>query len=402
MSRRIIGNTVGTTISPNAIDRKIKPVKSVNGVAPDDNGNVEIPAGGGDAGVGIQDIVQWYYLSKYSDDYKGGSWSRVYPIWQEGKYLWTRQEITYTDGTSETTSPICVTGSKGATGSKGDKGDQGIQGEKGDKGDKGDSGVMTVNGITPDENGNVEIPTGGGSSGGCTKTLLWTSPYGGSGFYLSELYLPIAGYDAIEILYEDELSYKILSSSGEIQILDGYTASCNLFKKSGVFYTNITISSDGKFTFTFKDNEYCTPKFIYGIKYANPVVQSDNALASAGFQVNKAILSGDEEDYTGTDLTGYIKVAGGDVIRLKNVTMPDTDGLGNRINCYRGNQNLNKVISITSTDTDHSPVFENGNLVQFTILDGDIKESLGAKGWIRIGAENIDKYSIITVNKEIE
>lgn len=58
MSRRIIGNTVGTTISPNAIDRKIKPVKSVNGVTPDDNGNVEIPAGGGDAGVGIKSVSQ--------------------------------------------------------------------------------------------------------------------------------------------------------------------------------------------------------------------------------------------------------------------------------------------------------------------------------------------------------
>lgn len=58
MSRRIIGNTVGTTISPNAIDRKIKPVKSVNGFTPDENGNVEIPAGSGDAGVGIKSVAQ--------------------------------------------------------------------------------------------------------------------------------------------------------------------------------------------------------------------------------------------------------------------------------------------------------------------------------------------------------
>lgn len=70
-------------------------------------------------GVGIQSMEQWYYLSKYPDDYKGGSWSRVYPTWQEGKYLWTRQKINYTDGRSETMSPICVTGSKGATGAPG-------------------------------------------------------------------------------------------------------------------------------------------------------------------------------------------------------------------------------------------------------------------------------------------
>ena len=42
MSRGIIGVTVGTPISPKAIERKIKPVKSVNGVTPDENGNVAV------------------------------------------------------------------------------------------------------------------------------------------------------------------------------------------------------------------------------------------------------------------------------------------------------------------------------------------------------------------------
>ena len=58
MSRRIIGNTVGTTISPNAIDRKIKPVKSVNGVTPDDNGNLVIQGLNGKDGVGIKSVSQ--------------------------------------------------------------------------------------------------------------------------------------------------------------------------------------------------------------------------------------------------------------------------------------------------------------------------------------------------------
>ncbi len=42
MSRRIIGNTVGTPISPAAIERKIKPVKTINGIEADQNGNVDI------------------------------------------------------------------------------------------------------------------------------------------------------------------------------------------------------------------------------------------------------------------------------------------------------------------------------------------------------------------------
>lgn len=40
MSRKIIGVTVGTSLSPSKIDEKLKPVKTVNGVAPDETGNV--------------------------------------------------------------------------------------------------------------------------------------------------------------------------------------------------------------------------------------------------------------------------------------------------------------------------------------------------------------------------
>lgn len=50
MSRRIIGVTVGTPISPKAIERKLNPVKSVNGVEPDENGNVDVSGSTGAGG----------------------------------------------------------------------------------------------------------------------------------------------------------------------------------------------------------------------------------------------------------------------------------------------------------------------------------------------------------------
>ena len=46
MSKPVIGVTVGTPISPNKIAEKINPVKTVNGVAPDENGNVEVATNG--------------------------------------------------------------------------------------------------------------------------------------------------------------------------------------------------------------------------------------------------------------------------------------------------------------------------------------------------------------------
>lgn len=39
---KIIGVTVGTTLSPSSIKEKLKPVTSVNGVTPDENGNVKV------------------------------------------------------------------------------------------------------------------------------------------------------------------------------------------------------------------------------------------------------------------------------------------------------------------------------------------------------------------------
>jgi hypothetical protein len=41
---KIIGVTVGTPTSPKAMADKLKPVTSVNGVKPDDNGNVKLPS----------------------------------------------------------------------------------------------------------------------------------------------------------------------------------------------------------------------------------------------------------------------------------------------------------------------------------------------------------------------
>ena len=51
MSKKIIGATVGTPISPKRIEDKIKPVKTVNNQEPDENGNVEVIGNNGKDGV---------------------------------------------------------------------------------------------------------------------------------------------------------------------------------------------------------------------------------------------------------------------------------------------------------------------------------------------------------------
>lgn len=44
MNRKIIGVTVGTTMNPQTLKEKLNPVTSINGMKPDENGNVKLPS----------------------------------------------------------------------------------------------------------------------------------------------------------------------------------------------------------------------------------------------------------------------------------------------------------------------------------------------------------------------
>lgn len=121
--------------------------------SPSANGTCIAGAAGatGAAGKGVKSYNEQYYKSTSATALSGGSWSGTYPGWENGKYIWTRSVITYTDNTTTTTAAICVTGQKGDTGAKGDKGATGAAG----KGIKttvvtyqaGSSGTMIPTGI---------------------------------------------------------------------------------------------------------------------------------------------------------------------------------------------------------------------------------------------------------------
>lgn len=108
--------------------------------SPDENGTCIAGATGatgatGSSGKGIASIVEEYYQSTSATTLSGGSWSTTPPTWVDGKYIWTRSVITYTDTTVKRTEGICATGQKG---------DIGPQGEKGEKGADGKSPTVSV------------------------------------------------------------------------------------------------------------------------------------------------------------------------------------------------------------------------------------------------------------------
>lgn len=70
----------------------------------------------------VKQVDVEYYLSTSSSSATGGSWSTTAPAWVDGKYMWSRQKVTYVDDTTETRNETCIAGAKGETGSTGGTG----------------------------------------------------------------------------------------------------------------------------------------------------------------------------------------------------------------------------------------------------------------------------------------
>ena len=60
----------------------------------------------GDTGVGIESIVEQWYLSTSDQQPTGGEWSTSQYSWVEGMHIWSRSLITWDDGTTTTTTPV--------------------------------------------------------------------------------------------------------------------------------------------------------------------------------------------------------------------------------------------------------------------------------------------------------
>ena len=61
----------------------------------------------GATGNGISSYTAEFYLSTSKSTQSGGSWTTTPPTWENGKYLWTRYKIGYTNGSTAYTTPHC-------------------------------------------------------------------------------------------------------------------------------------------------------------------------------------------------------------------------------------------------------------------------------------------------------
>ena len=136
MNKKIVGVTVGTPIRPESMRSKMQAVKSVNGVAPDDDGNVDVIVGSGVDVVYDEDTCSVKLVSTPGTETGGaggvggvGIASIAFKEKTEDGNVYT---ITLTDGSQyEFTAPEGAPGEKGEQGEKGDTGAQGEPGENG-------------------------------------------------------------------------------------------------------------------------------------------------------------------------------------------------------------------------------------------------------------------------------
>lgn len=114
-----------------------------------------------------------------------------------------------------------------------------------------------------------------------------------------------------------------------------------------------------------------------------------------------------ETDFANWDLSGYIKIQKGDILRFKNLTFFDLDGTGgstSRAQFYMFDSSFNYVTCTANYSPSSPPsaaweaVYgENGDLIQCTFptaYGSDI-------AYIRFGAKDFNENSIVTVNEKI-
>lgn len=103
----------------------------------------------GDQGISFSHITNWYAFGDDQTTAPTSGWVTTITTRPEGKYLWIKEQIFLSDGSSTWGTPYPVTGDKGDQGPQGlqglqgEKGEQGIQGPKGETGETGATGATT-------------------------------------------------------------------------------------------------------------------------------------------------------------------------------------------------------------------------------------------------------------------
>jgi lysophospholipase L1-like esterase len=119
-----------------------------------------------------------------------------------------------------------------------------------------------------------------------------------------------------------------------------------------------------------------------------------NLLDEAGWTKGVYLSGGAEKTDENAYTTGYLPVTDKGTIYLKNVTMPDESGHGNRIDFYNEDKSFMGSVSLLTGGGQDVEYDSSGNLIRFYF-------HIDNSRFIRLSAWNIDETSIITYNEPI-
>ena len=365
-SGKIRGNTVGTSMpkpdwnqtDPTKADYILnKPVvvKSVNGLVPDEHGNVVVQGGGGGSGeagadgfspianvtqtdtgavVTITDksgtttatIVNGKDGADGKDGAKGdkgdpgekgdtgatgpqGIQGETGPAGEKGATGAKGEKgdaFTYADFTADQLAAL--KGEKGDKGDPGEKGEQGIQGVPGEKGEKGDTGAPGADGAKGDkgDKGDTGEPGATGSNGADGKT-----PVKGVDYYTEDDKAEFSAYIATELAKRGQLAPEYANSIEEC------TDTTKLYVlPDGMIYAYMLTEKEiasGGYTNLLPTAKAADRKTIYGEDYNGDGVadgyKNNTRLSSSGSETTNS-------SYTMAS-TGFIPAKENDILRIK-------------------------------------------------------------------------------------
>lgn len=123
--------------------------------------------------VSVKGAVVSYQIGDSGTEPPTGEWSLDIPEPPAGKFLWTRTETTYSDGSKTTAYSVSqsVKGDKGENGEPGPPGEQGPQGPEGPQGPQGPRGPQGLQGLQG-EKGEQGLPGNPGADGKSSYTHI--------------------------------------------------------------------------------------------------------------------------------------------------------------------------------------------------------------------------------------
>lgn len=427
-------------------------VKSVNGQAPDENGNVEI------------DIPEGGNSSPGNDGKDGGYYVPTVEQVNENEV-----EISFTSQGGENmphVDPVTMILPRGADGEKGDKGDKGDQGEQGPKGDTGATGPQGEPGATGEQGipgekgekgnkGDKGDPGNDGKNGvdgtdGTSPTVSVSAIASGHRITITDAEgektldvldgvngkdgtdgqpgkdgqdgkTPVLGVDYFTETDKAEIVSRVIDHFGGLPIV-GVVDNDNHIVLSSTLpvgtYTLKYEGTDGLFSdivdLTITDEDKIPYINVLPLAQAygstSPYVGADGSIGYGNdMRVSTSSASATYmKAQTGVDATALIPVKRGDVIRFKNCNFkvtPSNTSYGSMIYGFDSSKAVVSSFNAThSSMANRFPRVVQGNeIVQITIepLASWENSNVDSVAFVMITTDGLDESSIITINQEI-